>query len=185
MFQTDKFIADCQTALSADTNSKALRKVMAEAVQDRAGIVAALGKPKEGGIQKIHEADDLSIINVVWPPFISLKPHNHNMPAVIGVYQGRENNIFWRRIAESAEGKIEAAGAESIGPGGVVLLGRDIIHSVSNPLDGYTAAIHVYRGNFFTKERSEWNPADLNESAYDLEGNMALFQRANTFAAGS
>ena len=39
-------------------------------------------------------------------------PHNHEMWAVIGVYTGREDNIFWRRIpgARTASSKQPAQG---------------------------------------------------------------------------
>ena len=59
-----------------------------------------------------------------------IMPHNHNMWAVIGVYGGREDNIFWRRCKDEANGLIEAAGAKSIGPKEVRPLGDDIIHSL-------------------------------------------------------
>jgi predicted metal-dependent enzyme (double-stranded beta helix superfamily) len=40
-------------------------------------------------------------------------PHNHQMWAVIGVYTGREDNIFWRRIPGGG-GRLEAAGARAL-----------------------------------------------------------------------
>ena len=69
---------------------------------------------------------------------MTLLPHNHKMFAVIGIYGGREDNVFWRRIkggfrSDGLAG-IEAAGAESMGPGQVATMGKDIIHSVANPL---------------------------------------------------
>jgi predicted metal-dependent enzyme (double-stranded beta helix superfamily) len=36
----------------------------------------------------------------------------------------------------------------------------DIIHSVLNPIDRLTGAIHVYGGDFFGAERSEWDFVD-------------------------
>lgn len=33
----------------------------------------------------------------------SLFPHDHQMSAVIGIYSGREDNIFWSRIYTSIE----------------------------------------------------------------------------------
>ena len=41
-------------------------------------------------------------------------PHDHRMWAVIGVYTGREDNIFWRRLAAAEGGRIEAAAAKSL-----------------------------------------------------------------------
>jgi predicted metal-dependent enzyme (double-stranded beta helix superfamily) len=46
---------------------------------------------------------------------MTLLPHNHEMAAVIGIYTGREDNIFWRRVSGSKEGKLEAVGAKALG----------------------------------------------------------------------
>jgi predicted metal-dependent enzyme (double-stranded beta helix superfamily) len=113
---------------------------------------------------------------------MTLKPHDHNMWAVIGVYTGREDNIFWRRVGAGVPG-IEAAGAKSLGPAAVHPLGRDIIHSVTNPTASLTGAIHVYGGDFFETARSEWDPSTLEERPYDLEGNLRLFEEANAALA--
>ena len=103
----------------------------------------------------------------------------HEMWAMIGIYGGRENNIFWRRLPEEDGGLIEAAGAKSLGVGDVAPLGKDIIHSVTNPLDRLTGAIHVYGGDFFGVHRSEWDPEALTEQPYDVEKNVGLFKAAN------
>jgi len=108
-----------------------------------------------------------------------LKPHNHNMWAVIGLYTGREDNIFWRHVKDADGGLIEAAGAKSLGEREVAPLGKDIVHSVTNPLDRCTGALHVYGGNFFDEPRSEWSPENLLEAPYNVERNMALFEEAN------
>jgi predicted metal-dependent enzyme (double-stranded beta helix superfamily) len=58
-------------------------------------------------------------------------------------------------------------------------LGHDIIHSVTNPIGRLTGAIHVYGGDFFAAERSEWDPETLQEGRYDVAKNMKLFEEAN------
>lgn len=83
------------------------------------------------------------------------------MWAVIGIYTGREDNIFWRRV--NGAHTITAAGAKSLGERNVALLGRDVIHSVTNPLPRLTGAIHVYTGDFFGVVRNEWDPETLLE----------------------
>ena len=175
----DRLIADCYDAVNDHAPTKAVREVLARTVSDPAAVVAALGEPGKGEVQKIHVSDELTLINVIWAPAMTIMPHNHNMWAAIGVYGGREDNIFWRRVKDHPDGLIEAAGAKSIGPKEVRPLGDDIIHSVTNPTLGFTAAIHVYGGNFFAEERSEWDPLSLEEAPYDIDKNMALFQRAN------
>jgi predicted metal-dependent enzyme (double-stranded beta helix superfamily) len=104
-------------------------------------------------------------------------PHNHLMWAVIGIYTGREDNIFWRRLPGEDGGKSEAAGAKSLGQGDVEPLGRDIIHTVTNPLARLTGAVHVYGGDFFAVVRSEWDPLTLLERPYDVQKNIKLLKQ--------
>ena len=175
----DQLIADCALAVSDSAPTRAVREVLARAVADRAGLLQALGEPTQGGIQRLHVSDDLTVLNVIWSPRMTLMPHNHNMWATIGVYGGREDNIFWRRLPGDSKGRIEAAGAKSLGPADVRPLGEDIIHSVTNPTAKLTAALHVYGGDFFSTERSEWDPESLEERPYDIEKNVKYFEEAN------
>lgn len=65
-------------------------------------------------------------------------------------------------------------------------LGGNVIHSVTNPVEKLTGAIHVYGGDFFGVSRSEWDPETLTERSYDIERNLRLFKEANArFAVGS
>jgi predicted metal-dependent enzyme (double-stranded beta helix superfamily) len=112
-------------------------------------------------------------------------PHDHHMWAVIGVYTGAEDNMFWRRIGDEGRSRVEAAGARSLRVGDAEPLGRDIVHSVTNPIPRLTGAIHVYGGDFFAVERSEWDPETLIERAYDVEKNMRLFTDANARLAAA
>jgi len=177
--ELEQFIGDCKMALKDRTPAKAVREIVARAVADPAALLKILGTPQQGGVNRIHVSEQLTILNVVWAPYMTLKPHNHNMWAVIGVYGGREDNIFWRRIKDDPDGRIEAAGAKSIGVREVRPLGEDIIHSVTNPTTKLTGAIHVYGGDFFEMHRSEWEAESLQERPYDIEGNMKLFEDAN------
>ena len=178
MFDVDQFIADCRAAVRADSTHKSVREVVARAVAEPSAVVAGLGEPKRAEIRKLHCSEELTILNVIWGPGMTIMPHNHLMWAVIGIYTGREDNIFWRRIPEVA-GKIEAAGAKSLGPGDAEPLGRNIIHTVTNPLSRLTGAIHVYGGDFYAASRSEWDPETLVERPYDMQKSLALFERSN------
>ena len=119
------------------------------------------------------------MLNVIWGPRMTIMPHNHLMWAVIGIYTGREANIFRRRLTDEPGGRVEAAGAKSLGERDAEPLGRDIIHSVTNPLSRLTGAIHVYGGDFFAVSRSDWDPETLLERTYDMEKNLRLFEDAN------
>jgi predicted metal-dependent enzyme (double-stranded beta helix superfamily) len=178
-FDLDQFIADCRSARDADPSHKLVREVVARAVSDPAAVLKGLGEPKRGEIQKLYQSDTLTILNVVWAPKMTIMPHDHRMWAVIGVYSGREDNIFWRRMPGAGGGKLEAAGARALSTGDAEPLGHNIIHSVTNPIQRLTGAIHVYGGDFFRAERSEWDPETLLEERYNVEKNLRLFEEAN------
>jgi predicted metal-dependent enzyme (double-stranded beta helix superfamily) len=176
MFDLDQFIADCRAALAADTSHKNVREVVARAVSDPGAILKGLGEPKRSEVQKLYHSSDLTILNVIWGPRMTISPHDHQMWAVIGMYTGREDNIFWRRLPG---GKVEAAGARALCEKDAEPLGDNIIHSVTNPISRLTGAIHVYGGDFFGAARSEWDPETLREQPYDVEKTLRLFEEAN------
>jgi predicted metal-dependent enzyme (double-stranded beta helix superfamily) len=180
MFDLGRFIDDCQHALQEDKPERAMREVAARAVSDPAAVLKVLGEPRRAEIQRLYHASDLTILNVIWAPYMTLMPHDHRMWAVIGIYSGREDNIFWRRLSGEREGHIEAAGARALSTSDAVPLGRDIIHSVTNPIPRLTAALHIYGGDFFGQNRSEWDPETLVERPYDVEKALRLFEQANS-----
>ncbi|HKM65244.1 MAG TPA: hypothetical protein VJY39_22420, partial [Acidisphaera sp.] len=157
MFDRDRFIAECCEAAAADPTHTSVREVVARAVREPASVLRGLGEPTRAGVELLYRSPQICIFNLVWAPLMSVFPHNHTMWAVIGIYSGREDNIFWRRTSVADERQIEAAGARSLCAGDAEPLGPDVIHSVLNPIDRLTAAIHVYGGDFVAAERSEWD----------------------------
>jgi predicted metal-dependent enzyme (double-stranded beta helix superfamily) len=185
MFDLDQFIADCRAAIAEDSSPKAVREVLSRAI---AAPQAVLGHfaPLKPGVHRLYRSSDLTILNVVWPPFMTIMPHDHRMWAVIGMYSGCEDNIFWRRVGEPGHTRIEAAGARALRVGDVETLGRDIVHSVTNPIPRATGAIHVYGGDFYAGGRREWDPETLIEREYDYEEHARLFAEASArFAPAS
>ncbi|MGA8399362.1 MAG: hypothetical protein WB697_05705 [Stellaceae bacterium] len=184
MFDLDRFIADCRAAVAADSSHKLAREIVARAVAEPQSVLKALGEPRVAGVEAIYRGDDLTIFSVIWAPLMTILPHDHRTWAVIGVYTGGEDNVYWRRVGEPGKSRIEAAGARSLRVGDAEPLGRDIVHSVTNPLGKLTAAIHVYGGDFVAIQRSEWDPETLTERPYDHEVNFRAFVEAQArFAA--
>ena len=175
MFDIDTFISDCVDAVEKDRTHKAAAEVMQQAMSDPSAVLDALGEPSEPGITPFYQSSTLTIVNLAWKPSTTIPPHNHEMWAVIGIYGGREDNIFWRRIKDHPDGLIEAAGARALSTGDVCPMGADIIHSVTNPIPKLTAALHVYGGDFFEAERSEWEPEGLSETKLDIDAVRARF----------
>jgi predicted metal-dependent enzyme (double-stranded beta helix superfamily) len=112
----------------------------------------------------------LTILQIVWPPSFTQPPHNHLHWAEIGVYSGREDNIFWRRCAPDSKWSIEAVGATSLCARSCISLERDVIHSVTNPLDNVTAGLHVYGGDLaLGAPRTMWDCETLMEEPLNYE----------------
>ena len=178
MFDVDRFIAECRQASTAGGSARVV-DVVARAMDEPAAVMASVGEPHRAGLHTLLRSDTLTVLNVVWGPRMSQIPHNHRMWAVIGIYTGREDNIFWRRVPNGAGGKIEAAGARALSDRDAAPLGADIIHSVLNPINRLTGAIHVYGGDFFGQPRSEWDPERLVEQPFDVAKTLALFEESN------
>jgi predicted metal-dependent enzyme (double-stranded beta helix superfamily) len=164
MFDVACFIAECEAAVATDRGRDVVRDILMAAISNPAGIIAVLGEPKRAGVQALHRSPRLTILHIAWPPSFTQKPHNRLLWAEIGVYSGREDNIFWRRCASDAKWSIEAIGAASLCAGSCLSLERDIIHSVTNPLDNVTAGLHVYGGDLSpAAPRSMWDAETLVE----------------------
>jgi predicted metal-dependent enzyme (double-stranded beta helix superfamily) len=174
-FDPERFIEDVKRARQETDSQKAVGEVLARAVSEPGAVLLGLGEPKEAGIHTLYQADDLTILNVVWAPLMVLYPHEHRMWATIGIYTGREDNTLWERRGHG----IEAASAASLSEKEVFPLADVAVHSVTNPIERLTGAIHIYGGDFFETKRSEWNPETLQERPMDIEAARRLFQEAN------
>lgn len=167
MFDLDQFIADLRAAL-IERSRQAVNEVVARTVSNPTALLRCIGEPEKPCLQVLLSAPDLTVMNVVWSPKQMTLPHDHRMAAIIGMYGGREDNMFWRRIPNSSAFQIEMAGGQALGAGDVTILGRDVIHSVVNPLGKLSGAIHVYEGDFLAQQRSMWDAETLVEAPYDV-----------------
>jgi predicted metal-dependent enzyme (double-stranded beta helix superfamily) len=183
MFDLDRFKADCSAAMAEQGALLAIREIVARAVEIPGAVLKALGQPSRAEVQTLHRSTDLTILNVIWGPRMTVMPHNHEMWAVIGIYTGREDNILWRKIQVEATSRIEAVGAKALSERDALPLGHEIIHSVTNPIGRLTGAIHVYGGDFFAVPRKEWDPERLVEQPYDVQKTLQLFEESNQLYA--
>ncbi len=180
MLDRDDLVARCLTASRESEPRLAVKDVLEQVVAGAAREAAGVGIPSSGWLDIWYRSPSLTVLNAVWPPGISLFPHDHRMWAAIGIYGGQEDNAYYRR----REGEIVAAGGRQLRAGEVLLLGDDAIHAVHNPLSRYTAAVHVYGGDFVEMPRSQWDPESLVEGPYDLKKVLELFDEAErTFEA--
>lgn len=171
----DRLIEDSLQAAKDGDARGALVDVLARTVADAAAVLRAIGEPDGPRLQVLHRCAELTILNVVWAPHMSFVPHDHRTWAAIGLYAGREDNIFWRRSRRG----IEACGAKALFAGDATALDEDVIHSVTNPLPRLSCAIHVYGGDFLGMQRTQWNAETLAEEPNDSSISSAAFAAAN------
>ncbi|MCU1452817.1 MAG: hypothetical protein JWN46_963 [Acidimicrobiales bacterium] len=178
MFAVDEFVAECRSALAESHPSLAVKELVERAVSDPGAIDAALGRPQAGDLRCLYQSLDLTVVQLVWPPHVQLFPHDHRMWAASGIYRGAEDNVFFRRQGPT----IERLSSKQLGPGDVVLLGAEVVHSVRNPRDSYTAAIHVYGGDFFGAPRSQWDAPALIERPFEMQSVRKVLDAADRAA---
>ncbi len=171
----DDIVTRCQGALSEHTPVLAVRAVLEELIGEPGTLEAALGPVVAGGITTLHNDAELTILHVAWTPGMALNPHEHRMWAVIGMYGGQEDNAFYRRIP----GGLEPSGGRELPAGDVLVLGDDVVHSVTNSRREFAVALHVYGGDFFGVERSEWAFDSYEERPRDFTRTRRLFEEAN------
>lgn len=171
----DRFVADCIAANKEADAQAAVNEVLARAVSTPGAVLAALGEPDKAGLNVLLSSPSLTIFAATWTPQMNLMPHDHLMWANIGIYTGREDNIFWKRTPEG----IEAFGADALFVRDTAMLPVDALHSVTNPLQRFTGGIHIYGGDFFDTTRSQWDPETLEEEPSDGARIRNMFRREN------
>lgn len=138
-------------------------------------MLKAIGNPTEAGLKVFLRSKELTIFAASWTPQMNLMPHNHLMWANIGIYTGREDNIIWNKT----DNGLEANDVRCLFAGDVATLATNAIHSVTNPLQKFTGGLHIYGGDFFATERSQWDPETLDEEPSDGEVIRNIFKKAN------
>jgi predicted metal-dependent enzyme (double-stranded beta helix superfamily) len=165
-FDKDEFVAECLKAVRTNDRAPlAVKELVERAVSEPAAITAEVRDRTTSPMMTVwHRSDELTVLHIVWPPEVDLFAHDHNMWAVIGLYGGREDNRFYRRLDD---GRIAPHTAKTLLEKDVVTLGPDLVHSVSNPTRQWTAALHIYGGEFFTTPRTMWDKTTFEPMPLD------------------
>lgn len=129
-----RFVEDCLVANTEGEAQAAVSEVLARAVSRPNKVIEAVGEPAKAGLNVFLSSPELTIFAATWTPQMNFVPHDHLMRASIGIYTGREDNIFWERTGDG----IEAYGADALFQKDTALLPPDALHSVTNPLLRFT-----------------------------------------------
>ncbi|MEM8705876.1 MAG: hypothetical protein AAGE98_05420 [Actinomycetota bacterium] len=167
----EAFVETCKRAVKGDDARATIHAAMTELFADPATLAAGIPafaaadvetSPRGfrlGGEALLHQAADLSVMVLGTLPGVVQPPHDHEMVAMIGVFEGCEEQRFWARTDDG----IEPAAGRMLEAGEVMVLGERTIHAISSPPHEDARAIHVYLGDIYAIERSVFDPDTLQE----------------------
>ncbi len=168
-FDLQQFIAACR-ADRGDVRAVAehVRAAIARPDAVRTAIVAA-----GAGDRVLYQDDEITVLNVRIPPGYRTPPHDHTIWAVVGIYEGQEDNTFYRLEA----GAPVAVETHAVLAPGVLTLDGETIHAIANPLASVTAGLHVYGGHLDNAPRSLWDPDTGVREPFTVEGATRIAKR--------
>ena len=179
MFSLEGFVDECRRALDADDPVVSLSATLKKVIADPDAIAEALERNQPGGAQAgalVHRSEELTIMHVVAAPGFTSPAHDHTLWAVVGQYEGQEDNRFF----EDREGQLVEVGTRSIHAGEVVALDDTVIHAIKNPRsDQPCCALHVYGGDLIGAERSFWEPETGTRKSAKTGEMQAAIERLN------
>ncbi len=158
-FDLDDFVSQLRQAAASDEPVRQVRALMTDAFRDPDAIRAAMPQ-FDNEDEILFEDDSVSIWAVRFLPGLHVPPHDHQTTATIGVYEGAEDNHFY--LCEA--GRLVHKSSRRVGPGDVIALKPDGIHSV-HAADGVESrGIHVYLARLTTIERSlfDWESGEAS-----------------------
>jgi predicted metal-dependent enzyme (double-stranded beta helix superfamily) len=173
-FVLEDFVQELRAAALAEEPVKRVRELMTQAFQDPAAIRAAM-PAFDSDDEVLFEDDSVSIWFVRFVPGLHVPPHDHQTTATIGVYEGAEDNHFYLR----EPGRLVHKTTRRVGPGDVIALKPEGIHSIEAADGVQSCGIHVYLAKLSTIERSlfDWESGEacpFNDENYDLMKRVAV-----------
>ena len=167
-FNLDDFIQQLRAASRQSEPVKKVRDLMNAAFRDPQAIKDAM-PAFENDDEVLFEDDNVSIWFVRFMPGLHVPPHDHQTTATIGVYEGAEDNHFYLREG----GQLVQKTTKRVGPGDVIALKPEGIHSVEAANGSQSCGIHVYLARLTTIKRSlfDWETGaarPFTDENYDL-----------------
>ncbi len=173
-FVLEDFVQELRAAALAEEPVKRVRESMTEAFRDPAAIRATM-PAYDNDDEILFEDDSISIWFVRFVPGLHVPPHDHQTTATLGVYEGAEDNHFYLR----EPGRLVHMTTRRVGPGDVIALKPEGIHSVEAANGEQSCGIHVYLAKLTTIERSlfDWESGEacpFSDENYDLMKRIAI-----------
>ena len=160
-FSFDKFVTEIRAAAVSDKPTHAIRTLMQNALETPEALVA--DNPLEEGADEImlFEDDTVSVWVCRFDPHTVVPPHEHKMNAFIGVFKGREKNLFFRNEADG----LKYISTKIIDAGQMTSIGADGLHAVVAEGEEDCYSFHVYAGPLSKIKRSlfDWDTGQALE----------------------
>jgi len=167
----EQLVGRCKQAIAGDRAREDISTVMQALFEDPETLAATIPRFRDdevatsprgfrlGGEHICHQSTDLTVMVLDTLPGVIQPPHDHNMIAMIGVFEGCEQQRFWTRGQDG----ITPTTGRLLEAGEMMVLGERAIHAISAPDHAPARAIHVYLGDITNAERSVLDPDTLDE----------------------
>ncbi len=151
----DLLVQDLRSAATASDPAAAVATRLQAAVADPAALRESIPHFADDDVI-VFEDETVSIWHCRFPPGVTVPPHDHQMTATIAVYDGAEQNDFYRL---DEQGAVVLDEAREVRAGEVLQVAGDRIHGVRCASETASLAIHVYLGALSVAERSLFDPS--------------------------
>ena len=169
----DQLIDNLKSAARGDNAEAKVKALLAEFVRDPKQAKSAMPVYQDDDVI-IFEDDAVSIWFCRFQPGAVVPPHDHQMSATIGVYQGTEQNDLYDRDDQDLP---VLKSSTAIPAGQVVQIAEKAIHGVTCTSAIPSEALHVYLGTLTTVERSIFDVAAGKEMLFTEDNYNRLISR--------
>lgn len=158
------FVRTCESLLEDPDVGNRVAEAMRPLLEDPRALSDAVERirPGSGLPAVVHRSERLTVLGLEIPADFVSPPHDHRIWAVVGIYQGAEDNVFYRRCDDG----IEETGRAVLHEGDTLALPPEAVHRIANTGAAPMRALHVYGGDLFATPRSQWDPASGEERPF-------------------
>ena len=172
-FSLTGFVRSARSAAADARPVAAVNTLMSQTFTDPQAIAKAVGSFIAAD-ECLYEDDEVSVYTVRFAPHELVPPHNHRMPAFLGVYEGTEVNLLYRQVES---GRLKLAKRRVLNPGDTMAMGGDGIHAVHTDNIMPSLGLHIYLGRLSTVSRELFD-TETGQSMPFTDANYRMLVRA-------